>query len=281
MSTLFSGRTAVLGTMHKKENVIAPLLKESLDLQIIVPEHFDSDRFGTFTRDVSRKGNQLDAARAKALAAMERTGCDLGLASEGSFGVDPQLPFIQSNFELVLLIDRKNDLEIRGHHRSAKTNIAGVYVSTPEEALAIARSWGFPEHGVILRLNKHIPILIKKSITSEALLETCFKKLQTSSLLKSLYIETDMRAHRNPTRMENIKSATEDLIRNCLSCCPRCSMPGFVTTNAVLGAVCRLCARETDRPKGSIYTCYTCGYTEDRLRENATVEPGECQYCNP
>jgi hypothetical protein len=267
--------------MHDKERVIAPLLKEALDMHVTVPHGFNSDLFGTFTRDIARTGNQLETARAKALAAMELTGCDLGIASEGSFGADPQLPFIQSNLELVLLVDRKNNIEIRGHHRSATTCAVGAYVSTFEEALTKAHSWGFPDHGVILRAHEHLPLLVEKNITSEEELKKCFNTLQANPLLTSLYLETDMRAHRNPTRMENIRSATEDLIRNCLSCCPKCNTPGFVSTHALPGAVCRECERNTDRPKGSVYECFSCGYTEERLVEGVMVDPGECQYCNP
>jgi hypothetical protein len=80
--------------MHGKEQAIAPVLKESLDLYIEVPPEFNSDRFGTFTRDIPRAGSQLESARNKALAAMEVTGSDLGLASEGAFGPHPAMPWV-------------------------------------------------------------------------------------------------------------------------------------------------------------------------------------------
>jgi hypothetical protein len=40
-----------------------------------------------------------------------------------------------------------------------------------------------------------------------------------------------MRAHKNPTRMENIKEATHDLIKNIHKKCPQCNIPGFVVTD--------------------------------------------------
>ncbi len=54
----FRGRTAVLGTKHGKEQVIAPLLDEHLGVRVVVPDGFDTDRFGTFTRDVDRAGDE-------------------------------------------------------------------------------------------------------------------------------------------------------------------------------------------------------------------------------
>ncbi len=47
----------------------------------------NTDRFGTFSRDIERTGSQLDAARAKIAAGFEYApSARIGLASEGSFG---------------------------------------------------------------------------------------------------------------------------------------------------------------------------------------------------
>mgnify|MGYP006426262079 CR=1 FL=1 len=50
------GPTAVLGTKHGKEQVIAPLLDEHLSVRVVVPDGFDTGRFATFTRDEDRAG---------------------------------------------------------------------------------------------------------------------------------------------------------------------------------------------------------------------------------
>lgn len=68
-----AGKRAVLATMHGKERVIRPLLEGGLGLQIILPNGFDTDRFGTFSREIERTGSQLDAARAKIEAALNTT----------------------------------------------------------------------------------------------------------------------------------------------------------------------------------------------------------------
>jgi len=111
-------RTGVLATMHHKETVISPALKEGLGVEVIVPSNFNTDHFGTFARDIKRIGNQLEAARTKAQAAMRLTGLDLGISSEGSFASHPATPFVQSNLEIVVLLDAINELEIIGHYRS-------------------------------------------------------------------------------------------------------------------------------------------------------------------
>jgi len=278
---VFSGRTSVLATKHAKEKVITPLLVEQLHVHLVVPQDFDSDQFGTFTGERPRKGNQLETARAKAYAAMDLLGVDLGIASEGSFGPDPNMPFVQSNLELVLLVDRKNDLEIRGHHRSNNTNASSAMVTSVEEALRVVETWGFPEHKVIARVSPHLNTFIYKGIGSQEELQSRVEHLLSMPLVNSVHIETDMRADCNPTRMENIQKATEDLVKNCLSVCPKCHTPGFIPTETIREAVCRLCRRRTDRSRGVQYTCFKCSYVEERLFAEQTVDPAECGFCNP
>lgn len=212
--SFLSGRKAVLATMHGKEKVIKPILEKEFGLEIVLPSDFDTDRFGTFTMDIERSGSQLEAARLKALSAMEIMGLDLAIASEGSFGADPRIPFIQSNLELVLLIDRKHSIEVLGAHRSGETNMSGRYVSSVEEAVNFAKEIGFPDHAVVIRNKEKGRGLVYKGIKTEEELRTRVQKLLSHLFTKRVYIETDMRAHMNPTRMDKIAKATENLVSN-------------------------------------------------------------------
>lgn len=281
--SLFKGRKLVIATMHEKERVIAPLLEKHLGVEVVVPKQFDSDKFGTFTREIKRAGNQLEAARAKAHAAMASEGVDLGVSSEGSFGAYPSIPFVQSNFELVLFIDKKNGREIRGHHQTPETNMSGQYVTTAEEALKFARASGFPKHGVIVRKSENGRSGIYKNIgTEEALIETASKML-AGLFTKRIFVETDMRAHRNPTRMRAIKKATEDLVKNIFSLCPKCQAPGFVVIDFEKGLRCSLCDIPTDLPLNDIYHCDACNHREKKVvtKYGKTADPQYCGYCNP
>lgn len=279
----FKGRKLVVATMHEKERIIAPLLEKHLGVDVVVPENFDTDRFGTFTGEVKRAGTQLEAARQKARAAMASADVDLAVSSEGSFSAHPSMPFIQSNLELVLLIDQKNGYEIRGNYRTSETNMSGQYVSTAKEALEFARKIGFPEHGVIVRKNKKGRFGIHKNIHSEKMLIETVNKMLAGFSMKRIFVESDMRAHKNPTRRQAIKKATEDLIKNIASLCPKCGAPGFVVVNFEKGLKCSLCRRPTDLPLNDIYQCGVCGYKEKRLvtRHGKSVDPQNCEYCNP
>jgi hypothetical protein len=149
-SPQFAQRVAVLATMHRKEQVIAPLLKQHLNLEVVVPTQFNTDKFGTFTRDIPRQGNQLEAARAKAQQALQITGKTIAIASEGTFGPHPSIPYIACNRELVLLLDQEHNLEIAGYAISTETNYSHTVVTTLEDALAFAQTADFPEHGLIV-----------------------------------------------------------------------------------------------------------------------------------
>lgn len=281
--SLFKGRKLVIATMHEKERVIAPLLEKHLGVEVVIPKQFDSDRFGTFTRDIERAGNQLEAARAKVHAAMALARTDLGVSSEGSFGAHPSIPFIQSNLELLLFMDRKNGYEIRGHHRTLETNIDGQYVANVEEALDFARKIGFPEHGVIVRKSENGRFGIHKNIQTEEALTETVNKMLAGLFTKRVFIETDMRAHRNPTRMKAIEQATEDLIKNIASLCPECRAPGFVVIDFEKGLECSLCKMPTDLPLNDLYKCSQCSHEEKKrvTKYGDSADPQYCGYCNP
>jgi len=279
------GQRAVIATMHGKERVISPLLSQELGLIIEVPSGFDTDRFGTFTREIERSGTQLDAARAKIRAAFEHAPhARVAIASEGSFGPHPAIPSLAIGRELVLLVNRETGLELRGHDGDLKTNFGHAVVDTPITALAFAGRKGFPEHGVIVtgsRGNQPAPdILIRKGIVTPDALDRAVR--EAVALCGAAFIETDMRAHVNPSRMSAIERATVDLIRKFRSRCPSCGYPGFDVTERIAGLPCEWCGEPTDVIKTEALTCTACGHRIERPATNQIrADPGNCESCNP
>ena len=115
MSDAYRGRRLALLTQHGKERVIAPALESALGCTVERAHGFDTDLLGTFTRDVPRAGSQLEAARRKAELAIELTGADAGLGSEGSVDRHPMLGFVDRNVELIVLVDRVRGIEGERH----------------------------------------------------------------------------------------------------------------------------------------------------------------------
>lgn len=280
---LFANRVAVLATMHGKEAAIAPLLQTELNVKTIVPANFDTDAFGTFTREVKRPGDQLTAARLKAQAAMQLLNQSLGLASEGSFGPHPAIPYLPCNRELVVLLDTVNDLEIVGQYFATNTNYRHQVVTSLDAALTFAQQVGFPTHGLVVMPTEQPsdPAAIVKGIVTEAELEqSVLPLLQRQG---SAHLETDMRAMVNPTRMQAIASATQDLIHKLRSCCPRCGTPGFDVRDRKPGLPCELCRTPTTLTLAAVYHCKKCDFTQQLLYPDGMklADPAQCPYCNP
>ncbi len=282
---LFSDRLAVLATMHQKEKVIAPLLEQELGLKTIVPSDFNTDIFGTFTREVKRPGTQIAAAKLKAEKALELTGESLAIASEGSFAPHPLVPYIYSNREIVILVDKINNLEIVGEEFSTETNFNSQVIINLEEASNFAEKVGFPEHGLVIWFEdakKNCTEIIKGILKETDLIKAVDFALHNSTDGK-VNIETDMRAMYNPTRMKNIAKATHNLLNKISSCCPQCQTPGFEITERIEGLPCELCQMPTTLTLKVIYQCKKCGFRQDKLFPNGIDcdNPAQCMYCNP
>ncbi len=85
----YEGRTVAFLTQHGKQDLVREPLEAALGCQLVHTDGYDTDQLGTFTRELTRAGSQLDAARKKASIGMALTGASVGLASEGAFGPDP------------------------------------------------------------------------------------------------------------------------------------------------------------------------------------------------
>ncbi len=282
MPQLFSNRVAILATMHQKEIVIAPLL-EQLGIKVIVPPNLNTDVFGTFTREIQRPGTQIEAARLKAQKALALTGETLAIASEGTFCPHPSLPYISSNREIVIFLDKENQLEIIGEEFSLETNHNYQLIQNIEEAYNFAKKVGFPEHGLIVISDspKNSGEIFKGIITDKQLEEAVNFALKNSSNQK-VHIETDMRAMYNPTRMKNIEKATRNLLKKINTFCPSCGIPGFEITQRIKGLPCASCHTPTLLTRAVKYQCKKCGFSQEELfPDGKYADPGQCMYCNP
>lgn len=284
-SYLFQNRVAVLATMHRKEVAIAPVLELELGLKIHVPKNFNTDQFGTFTREITRSGEQLEVARRKALSALDQTGMDLAIASEGSFAPHPAFPMLPCNRELIILIDQLNGLEVIGEAISTETNFNHRSISSFEEAYNFAIQAGFPEHKLVVMVCKdsNDRSEIVKGIADFDKLQESVSLALARSQTGSIHIETDMRAMHNPTRMKAIAQATHDLVKKLKQCCPNCSAPGFTVSAIRRGLPCGWCGSPTDLVLAETYQCQKCGFEQDKLypNEKQAAEPMYCSYCNP
>lgn len=278
---MFQERKLVIATKHKKESVIAPILEKELGVCCFIDTAFDTDILGTFTGEIERALDPISTAREKCLRAMELNNCDLGVASEGSFGPHPSMFFVNADDEFLIFIDNKNGIEVIVRELSTSTNFNGRQIQNQRELLEFANQTEFPKHGLILRKSKDENIDIYKGITNVEVLKRTFEYLH--SRYNSVYVETDMRAMYNPTRMSVIEKATQKLVQKIKSTCPQCQMPGFGITEARKGLECNLCGSPTSSTLSYIYVCQHCKFTKEEMYPNkkTTEDPAYCDYCNP
>lgn len=281
----YHNTAAVLTSMHAKERVIAPILRDELGLIVGLAKGVDTDQFGTFSREVERSGSQRDAAKAKIAAGFDCVPeARVGVASEGSFGTHPHVPFLAIGRELILLIDRETGLEVVGYDASPETNFSHLVARDPQEAFAFADRAKFPGHGLIVmgcRDDHPSPeIMLKKDIMDKDALAAAVQ--EAVQRCGAAFVETDMRAHRNPTRMAAIERATRDLVRRFHSRCPNCDYPGFDVIARIPGLPCAWCGKPTRIVMTETLRCQACGYGHERqASDTAAADPGHCDDCNP
>lgn len=277
----FQGRGAVLATMHQKEAVIAPVLQTTLAISVQVLPDFNTDAFGTFTRDVPRPGSQREAARRKAEAALARCDRTLAIASEGAFFPHPMMPWLACDRELILLLDREHHLEVVAEALSTDTNYAHCTASSVEAALSFATSVGFPEHGLVAMTAADDYTLLFKGIRTEAALINAIEQILAQQ--GTAHLETDMRAMHNPSRMRVIEQAAHQLVARLQQCCPECDCPGFERVERRPGLPCEWCQAPTPLVQQDIYQCQQCRHQAgvDFPAGIRAADPAQCGFCNP
>jgi hypothetical protein len=278
---MFRGRTLLIATKHEKEKVIAPILEDQLGVKCMVTENFDTDILGTFTGETERLDDPIITARKKCQIAMELNNCDLAVANEGSFGPHPTIFFVPADDELTLFIDKKNNLEIVARELSLETNFNGSEIESEKELMEFANNAGFPSHGLIIRKSNNDFTEIVKGITSEEHLKSTFNYFISN--YGRCFIETDMRAMNNPTRLKVIERLTKKLADKINRLCPACKTPGFGITEAIQGLPCQVCNFPTKSILSYSYACQKCSFIQNEKYPDGknTEDPMWCDLCNP
>lgn len=278
---IFENRKLLIVTKHGKELVLRPLLEKSLGVNCVVSDEFDTDAFGTFSGEIDRKDDALVTIKKKCLATMLFYNVDLAVASEGSFGPHPSAFFATADDELVILIDIVNNLQIVGRKVSLETNFAAREFHNVDLFLLFLRQIKFPSHKIILKSNSAKSVEVYKDISTDAEAIRIFNFLVRK--YGSAYVETDMRAMNNPTRMKVIQEAAENLIAKVSAFCPRCQTPGFSITSAVSGLPCSCCNLPTKSTLYHTCECIKCKFKEERFfpRKMHSEDPMFCDNCNP
>lgn len=281
----YAGSRFFLTTKHAKSIAIAPPFLEKLEASV-VEYVVDTDTLGTFSGEVEREGSALECARRKCELSLSHAGdeVEFALASEGSFGPHPVLFFIPCDHEILYFIDRRHGFHLYMSHSSEKTNYRTEAVGSLEELKKLAEEAQFPSHALILRPDgRDAKAPMFKGVNTPSVLEAAFAECMEHASNGKVWVETDMRAQFNPSRMEVIGELAAKLADRLAAHCPKCRTPGWGKTRVEFGLECSWCGSATELVKAEVFGCTKCDHEETTGRADGLTraEPGQCGYCNP
>lgn len=274
-------RRVAMATMHGKEQVLK-LPLAAIGIELVLPSSLDTDQFGTFTRDRPRAGSMLEAARAKAQAAMQETGLPAALASEGAYGPHPTIPFLAAGREFILFVDREQGYEIAEMAIDDRPTFGHCHAASIADARAFLERIAYPGQGVIVAPVGRLAEPVAKGIRDDLELEASISAAVRLSAQGMAHIETDMRAFMNPRRMEVIGALGAQLASRLATPCATCCHPGWGKVRTEYGLPCSLCGSPTSLPRRDVYGCVSCDAEEKQeLSQGALADPTYCPLCNP
>ncbi len=280
-TSAYAGQRAALATKHGKLACIAPSLAQTgLTVEAVA---VDTDTLGTFTGEIPRTAPPLGTAVAKARLGMAETGNPIGLASEGSIGPHPMVPWIIVDREIVVLVDDRRGIVVAGVAASADTTTIERTVHPGDDLARLVASADLPQHAVIVVPNVGPPHPVRKGLRRASEIAAAVTVCAASSADGAAQVQTDLRAHVCPSRRSVIRDAAEDLATRLLTNCASCGSPGVGKTDVVVGLPCGWCGGEVEVVRAEIHSCPACAHREERpvVPVDTTADPGRCPRCNP
>lgn len=279
----YEGCCIILTTKHAKSLAMNKVFDETLKAGVL--EYvFDTDTLGTFSGETKRKGSALAIARKKCVIGLKKAKAEFAIGSEGSFGAHHIFPFLPANREILYFIDKKRKFEFYVTDSTTDTNFSHKDVSSIDDLWSFAEAAFFPSHALIIRPKsekKNIPIF--KGITNMSDLEAAYLDAMKISEYNEVRVETDMRAHLNPTRMKFIEHLAQKLANRLSYHCPKCKTPGWGVVDIEAGLPCEICGSPTDEIKAEICGCTKCNFKAPRVPDGCLgyAGPSNCFFCNP
>jgi len=278
----YGGGVIALTTRHGKERALALPFRQGLGAELhLCPA--DTDALGTFSGEIPRISDAAATCQAKALLGMEATGLALGLASEASFGPHPAVPLLPVGQELLLFVDQERELRVLEQRIDWRTNYSQQVLELEANPDGWLRQVGFPSHAVIARPAALHTGLIFKGLHERSALKAALEQCRDADPDGRVQLETDMRAHCNPTRMRSIRRLGLALVRRLRTPCPECGSPGWGLLDTLPGLPCSVCRTPTELTLSELWGCQQCGARREQPRRDGLLgaDPGQCPWCNP
>ena len=270
-----------LATMHAKERAIAPPFRRLLGAEIVVAPDLDTDVLGTFSGEVPRPDALVETCALKAELAFNSLDIDCAVANEGSYGPIERVPLVPSGIEIMAFVDRKRGIKIIEVLHTHRTSWRLMRFKAGDPGIPKAvKALGFPRYGVFVVCSSDWSQPIKGLSKLDDVVSAMNQEASRSADgLAVLY--SDMRAHRNPTRMRVLRAASWQLAKRLERLCPKCHAPGFGLIQSRRGLPCEACGQPTHWVDFEIDGCSACGHAESRPRKDGrkTAPRLSCSSC--
>lgn len=282
LASPYGGQRLCLATHHGKQRALALPFALGLGATLEVCD-CDTDSLGTFSGEVQRLDDALSTCQRKARMGLEQSGLRLGLASEASFGPHPAVPLLAVGQELLVFVDLDRELTLVEQRLDWRTNYSQTRLGPEQDPSAWLTQVGFPSHGVIARPLHQPEGPYFKDLISPGALQEALDACRSLDSRGEVWLETDMRAHRNPTRMRSIRRLGVTLVRRLGSACPDCWAPGWGVIDRQPGLPCRCCGTPTELLAVEVWGCARCDLQVPRARRDGmeVADPQHCPWCNP
>jgi hypothetical protein len=248
--------------------------------EIVVAPNLDTDALGTFSGEIPRPDALVETSLLKAELVFRAMDVDCGIASEGSYGPIDRLPLNAGGLEIMAFVDRKRGIRLVETLVTHRTNwrLMRFKAGDPRIAAAVT-ALGFPDYGVfVLRSDWSHPI---KGLTRLDDVVSAMREQADSSPDGVSVLISDMRAHRNPTRMKVLRALSWKLAKRLAALCPKCKAPGFGHIDSRRGLPCEDCGTATHWIDFEIDGCAACGHAVSRARKDGrkTASRLSCKAC--
>jgi hypothetical protein len=277
---MFENKSLLISTKHQKERVIAPIF-EGLGFRCVLNYEFDTDELGTFSGEIERTMDPLNTLRAKCHLGLAKHDCDFAIATEGSFGAHPYIPFTAAHEEFIMLVDRNKTMEFVARSMTTTNKFQCKEILNVDDLMAFAQAVLFPTHAIIVKNQQEQFSFLRKGISNwDDLLSACNDCMNKYG---SAFVETDLRAMNNPTRMKEIKLLAMKLLDKLKVNCPNCQFPGFDVVHVKPGLPCIACEFPTESTLTHEYGCQKCHFMEEKFYPNGKKVESQtfCPKCNP
>jgi hypothetical protein len=142
------------------------------------------------------------------------------------------------------------------------------------------RSIDFPAHALIAKANSAsgagAPL---KGLRSREELAHALRDCVERSEDTRAFVQTDMRAHMNPTRMAAIGRLAERFADRLTCFFPACQSPGYGIIAVEKGLPCAWCGGPSLMVRHQVFGCVRLRQPRE-ARALRRPDPGQCAYCN-